>query len=97
MTSFLHGEGNPAPLEINAEHGNEDLFDDPTLPCFRASCWALAPGAQKPGGNIGMILFRFSHALMEGVDAALQVVDRDRWRRRRGGLRTGGRRGIGST
>lgn len=55
---------------------SEDLFDDPTLPCFRASCWSLPPGT-RTDGNSAMILFRFSHALMEGVDAALLLRARD--------------------
>ncbi len=47
---------------------NEDLFKDPRLPCFRASCFRLAEGAE--GRNRSFVLFRASHALMEGVDTS---------------------------
>lgn len=54
---------------------NRDLFEDPNLPCFRAACWSLPPDVET-AGNRAFILFRFSHALMEGVDAALLLRGR---------------------
>jgi hypothetical protein len=48
---------------------NEDLFQDQRLPCFRAACYALPDGVDD-GGNRAFVLFRASHALMEGVDTA---------------------------
>ncbi len=34
---------------------NEDLFNDPRLPCFRAACFVLADGA--PGENRSFVLY----------------------------------------
>lgn len=48
---------------------NDDLFRDPDLPSFRASCFTLAEGTNADG-NRSFVLYRASHALMEGVDTA---------------------------
>lgn len=47
----------------------DDIFDDPRLPDFRAECYALRDGATADG-NRCLIVFRSSHALMEGIDTA---------------------------
>lgn len=54
---------------------NEDLFDDPRLPAFRAECYALRDG-ETGDGNRSFILYRSSHALMEGADTAAVVRGR---------------------
>lgn len=47
-----------------------DLFSDPRLPNFRASCHVLPEGMADGSGNRTLLVFRASHALMEGVDSA---------------------------
>ncbi len=54
---------------------NEDIFEDPALPTFRAACYTLRGGA-GPDGNRSFILYRSSHALMEGADTAAVVRGR---------------------
>lgn len=49
---------------------NHDLFEHPTLPNFRASCFVLPEGVADERGNRTLVLYRASHALMEGVDTA---------------------------
>ena len=48
---------------------NQDLFLDPRLPSFRAACFSLRNGANADG-NRSFVLYRASHALMEGIDTA---------------------------
>lgn len=52
--------------------GPEDfrLFANPRLPNFRASCHVLSEGTSDRQGNRSVLVFRASHALMEGVDSA---------------------------
>ncbi|MGV8840158.1 MAG: hypothetical protein ACWA6X_07620 [Bauldia sp.] len=49
---------------------NHDLFEHRTLPNFRAACFVLPEGIVDESGNRTLVLFRASHALMEGVDTA---------------------------
>lgn len=54
----------------------DDLFVDPVLPSFRAACFTLRNGTTTTDGNRSLIVFRSSHALMEGIDTANVVRGR---------------------